>query len=558
MAIIFKPNGALNVSTAATDLPESGEGMSVFSDALQRCKNLSVDRMGFVQTRPGSVQVSGTALASVANLIIEQGGARYEFISGAIYRNEASLITGLSSGQWSGLVYNSYNDTTQNVFAMNGTDRKRIESSSVNEWGITAPSSAPTDAVGASTGLTGTYKAKVTYCRKSGSTVLSESNPSDASTGRTLANQSLSVTWSASSDPQVTHVRVYRTLANGATYYHDQDVTVGTVTVDTNTADSALGTEVATDHDRPPTGEVVAGPFYNGTVFVANGNLLYWSKPKQPEYFPANNYIEVGPPQYPILAMVSYDGNLYCITKIKIWLIQGTGTAFNAIPLESLTGCPNIYGALAIKGHGIYHIGADGIYLYAGGRDKKVTQDSFEPLFRGETTNGMQAVSDTTTQWLFQYENRIYFHYGNGNCLVFNTDNNRPTYYKWDLQISAPCYDKTNERFLACDALKIVRVMEDRDETQDDGSDIEWEIESKDFMLQTRAHFPRWIKYDVDASDASSVEGKIILQGETHQTHTITGERNTRYRLIETGNGKRCSLRITGTSTAKIYAAEME
>jgi hypothetical protein len=170
----------------------------------------------------------------------------------------------------------------------------------------------------------------------------------------------------------------------------------------------------------------------------------------------------------------------------------------------------------------------------------------------------MQAVSDTSSQWLFQYENRIYFHYGNGNCLVFNTDNSRATYYKWDLQIYAPCYDKTNERFLACDASRRVRVMEDRDETTDDGASIDWETESKDFILQTRAHFPRWIKYDVDATDATSVQGKIILQGSTHQTHSITDERNTNYRLINTGNGKRCSLRISGTGPATVYAAEME
>lgn len=558
MAIIFKPNGTLNVSAAATDLPEETQGNSVFSDSMQRCKNMSVDRSGFVTTRPGSVRVSSTSLSSAANLIIEQGGARYEFVSGAIYRNEAVLLDGLTAGQWSGVVYNQYNDTTQNVFVLNGSDRKRIESSSVYEWGITPPSSAPTDAAGASTGLTGTYKAKITYCRKSGSTVLSESNPSDASAGETLANQSFSVTWTASSDPQVTHVRVYRTLANGSTYYHDQDVAIGTLTVDTNTADTALGAELHSDHDRPPTGEVAAGPFYNGTVFVADGNKLYYSKPKQPEYFPANNYIEVGPPQYPILSMVSYDGNLYCLTKIRIWLIQGTGTAFNAVPLETLTGAPNIFGGLSIKGHGIYHIGPDGIYLYAGGRDKKVTQDSFEPLFRGEAVNDMQSVSDTTTQWLFQYENRIYFHYGNGNCFVLNTDNNRASFYKWDLRMSAPCYDRTNDRMLACDSQGIVRVMEDRDETDDDGTSIDWEVESKDFVLQTRAHFPRWIKYDVDASDASSVTGKIILGGETHQTHTITGSRNTRYRLIETGNGKRCSLRISGTGPATVYAAEME
>jgi hypothetical protein len=207
----------------------------------------------------------------------------------------------------------------------------------VYEWGIAAPTTIPTIIAGASTGLTGDYNVKYTYCRKESTTVVSESNPSDAAAAAvTLANQSLSVTWTASTDSQVTHVRIYRTAAGGGTYYHDQDVAIGTTTLDTTTADGSLGSEVLTTHNRPPLGTVTAGPTYNGTCFIIKDNLLYYSLPKQPEYWPTLYYIEVSPPQFPLQAIVFYNSQPYVLTKHKIYYIQGTGhNSFFPFPLDS-------------------------------------------------------------------------------------------------------------------------------------------------------------------------------------------------------------------------------
>jgi hypothetical protein len=91
-------------------------------------------------------------------------------------------------------------------------------------------------------------------------------------------------------------------------------------------------------------------------------------------------------------------------------------------------------------------------------------------------------------------------------------------------------------------------------------TDIDWEAQSKDFTLQTRPHFPRWAKYDINSSQAAGVTGKIILDDVLHQSHTITAaqSRKTKRRLIEPGNGERASIRITGTGPATVYLAEME
>jgi len=552
---VFSPNGLLNISADPSEIP---------NDGLTRAKNVRLDQPGKAITRPGSSRTT-SVLDSQANLLVEQGGDRYAFAGGNIYQNELEIASGLTSADWSAIKYNAYNETTERIFAINGTDAKRISGTEVHQWGIVAPTTAPTLAVGAGTGLTGSYNAKYTYARLSGTTVIAESNPSDAAdSAQSLSNEDLSITWTASSDPQVTHVRLYRTLPGGAVYFHDQDVAIGTVTIDSSTADASLGGEVTTNHNTPPLGTITAGPFYGGICFIAKGNLLYWCLAKQPEYWPSTNFIEVGPPQFPIKAIVEHGGQAYALTEDKIWFIQGAGAGlFNPIPMRTLAGASNKFGAVGVEGDGIYHVGRDGVYRFSAGKDIKITGGVFDPVFPssdkiGVETNGIGAVVNITSSWLHQFENRLYFHYGNGLMLVTNLDTKKTIYYEFDEKLAAPVTDKTNSRFYAADASRYVRQLEDSSQTTDAGTGIDCEVQSKDFTLQTRAHFPRWVKYDVDVSSASSPVGSLILDGTVHHQHTLSGDRKTKRRLVGTGNGSRAAVRIGWTGSATVYAAEFE
>ena len=561
--LIWKPNGLLDVATAASDLPEvSGQGV-ILSDALARCTNLRINRLGLLETRYGTTRLNTTAMSSYGSFLIEQAGSRYAFVGGTIYEDESSIATGLTDAEWSAVLYNAFNDTTQQVFCTNGTDRKRIEGGTVYEWGIDAPTMAPSIASGALTGLTGDYNAKYSYIRKSGSTLIAESNLSPAATAAvSLSNGSLDVTWTASTDSQVTHVRVYRTIADGLVYFVDQDIAIGTTTVDTNTSDASLGAQESTDHDRMPTGiNQVLGPFYNGVVFGITSNRLYYCTTQQPEYWPTNNYIEVGARQRPLTCLINYLGQAYAFSSKSLWYIQGTGAGvFHPINLRSMAGAFNRFGALGIEGHGIFHVGPDGLYRYSGGKDTKVSQERFEPTFNGETVGGIAgaSLSDLEGAWLHLHRNQLFMHWGTGNVLVTNLDNTRSTYHTYDQKLYAPADDRTNQRMLACDSAGYVRVIDDPTATTDAATAIAWESQSKDFTMQTRRHFPRWAKYDVDASSASSVTGSIILDDVVHQTHAISDDRITKRRLIKEGNGTRCAIRISGIGTASLYAAEMQ
>jgi hypothetical protein len=190
---------------------------------------MRIDQQGQAKTRDGSAKLNSSAINTEMWWLEEMAGSRYAFSGTDIYENESSIESSVTSAQWAAIQYNSFNDSTKQIFALNGTDRKRIISGAVNEWGIAAPTSAPTLTAGQGADLTGQYNAKYTYVRKVGSAIVAESNPSDAATNAAvLDNQSLAVSVTQPSDGQVTHIRMYRTLAGGSLYYLDSEVEANT------------------------------------------------------------------------------------------------------------------------------------------------------------------------------------------------------------------------------------------------------------------------------------------------------------------------------------------
>jgi hypothetical protein len=630
VTIFFTPSGSLDIASDASDLPEQSDGNNIQSGAMTRCKNLRTNQAGKVITRDGSAAINAVAIDTPIWWIEELGGTRYSFAGTKIYSDESSIATGLTSAQWAAIEYNPFNDPTPNVFALNGTDRKRIEDGAVYEWGIDAPTTAPTVRSGQGAGLTGEYNAKYTYVRKVGAVVVAESNPSPAATtSAVLSNASLAITATAPTDPQVTHLRFYRTTAGAGTYLYDGELAVnGTyafgytyttweVLEDTGTGykfttvdpthntentysweeryldlassvttptytqpfdmfdstviDGDLGDEVATDHDRPPLGSFVFGPAYDGTCFILKDNLLYYCKPKQPEYWPATFFIEVSTPQLPLKTGFFHNGQVYVCSSAELYYIQGTGDGtFLPFIMRAKVGAQSLRGAASVAGRGIYRTGPDGIYLFTSGADSKISEQALDPIFRGEDTNGMPGVATMAGSWIHVERNQLYFGYRSSDddypahLLVLNLETNRVTYYTYDdgagesVQMSAIATDQENQRLLVGDSEGFVRVIENTAYTDDSGTAIDWEAQSKDYVLQTRRHFPRWVKYDVDASNADSCIGELLLRGEVHHSHTITGSRDTRRRLVREGNGERAAHRLRGSGPVTIYAVESE
>ena len=168
----------------------------------------------------------------------------------------------------------------------------------------------------------------------------------------------------------------------------------------------------------------------------------------------------------------------------------------------------------------------------------------------------MKVVKDNAKRFFFIFQNKFYFHYVDGAMLIFNTDQQKWTYYEYDQQLTAPAFDDTNKRFLVGTADKNIRQIEDVTSSDNAGNSISFEVQSKDFTLQTRRHFPRWIKYDVELTN--NLTATVKLDGVNHQNHTLSQDRRTKRRLVKTGNGRRLAINISGSGTASIFAVEAQ
>ncbi len=624
MPVRFSPDGMLDVATDASDLPFSAEGKVALSGAMTRCTNLHLDRQGVASTRKGSTRLSDAAVGTPVHRLVEMGGVRYAFGGTAIYRNGVSLASGLTSAKWSAIKYNAYNVATQSIFALNGTDRKRITGSTVAEWGITPPTAAPTLSgkvegyaytqgwestsghatagsyqwgttsgnyqitydweadITENTSDSATYRnfwffelvtdysvsgqrigVKYTYCRKSGTTLECESNPSDAA--YIEAETGIYATWAASGDSQVTHVRLYRTLLAGAAFYYSHEVAIGTTSDALDVPDASLGTEVATDHDRPPLGSVVVGPDFNGYCFIAKDNLLYFCKPNQPEYWPALYYVEVAAPQEALKGLSLFNGQVYALTGRDIYLNQGTGyQSFFPLRQSAVTGAVGQDGILAVRGAGLLHVGNDGVWAFSGASDDNITNANFRPVFEGNTTQGIdgRVLANMGNCWLISYHGKLYFGFPGGaatypsEVIITDLGTKKPVHYDYGIAFSAVCVDDTNDRILAADTSGYVWVLEDATVTTDNAVAISWDWQTGEASDQVRMFFPRSAKYDVSVGGTATAQ--IMLDGSSIQSHTLTGSRIVTKRLITGNNGKRLQSRIYGTGAVDIWAVELD
>ena len=402
-----------------------------------------------------------------------------------------------------------------------------------------------------------------TYCRKSGTTLECESNPSDEA--YIEAETAVYATWTAPSDSQVTHVRLYRTLVDGTTFYYSHEVAIGTTSDMLDVQDASLGTEAPSDHDRPPLGTIVVGPDFNGYCFIAKDNLLYFCKANQPEYWPSTYYVEVAAPQETIKAVCLFNGQAYVMTSREIYLVQGTGyQSFFPLRQSAVTGSVAQDGVLAVRGAGLLHVASDGVWSFSGGSDDNITNRYFRPVFEGTTTQGIdgRVLANMGNCWIVAFRGKLYFGFPGGSAtypsevLTIDLGTKKNPHYDYGNTFSAVCVDETNDRLLAGDASGYVWVLEDATVTTDNGTAISWDWQTAEVSDQVRRYFPRSAKYDVTVGGTATAQ--ILLDGSSIQSHTLSGTRNTVKRLVTGNNGHRLQSRIYGTGAVDIWAVEVD
>jgi hypothetical protein len=163
-----------------------------------------------------------------------------------------------------------------------------------------------------------------------------------------------------------------------------------------------------------------------------NPHVLYYSRTYAPETFPSENFIEVGTPDSPIMALVVLRGFLYVFTTKTVWQIYGgSGATPVAIPTGVMHGMAASF-AWACSENVVYYLSYDGVYAFTGSGSQYLTQNT-EWIWTSRTeTNGVIPVLNPAAK------TNVIMAYGNHECFVAYQDSNNITHR----QIASDSYSR--------------------------------------------------------------------------------------------------------------------
>lgn len=230
------------------------------------------------------------------------------------------------------------------AFCFNGTDDFVYDGTSTRQIGITAPVSAPTYTAQINGNLeqSSNYIFCYTYYN---SVTGAESSPSPASatmtTGGSAVTDGLTIAITAGSSTTADTIRVWRSVAGGATLFLDGTTGISSTSYNSTVADAELGDELELDNSRPPKCPyaVVAG----NRIFIAgdsnNPNRVYYSKiginGAMPESFQADDFADCNPNDGDIIIALGVANDTVIVLKEKsVGKLNSIQIATNTLELE--------------------------------------------------------------------------------------------------------------------------------------------------------------------------------------------------------------------------------
>lgn len=212
------------------------------------------------------------------------------------------------------------------LFFATGGENYKLRGTTLEEFGIEAPATAPTLSDGGSAGShNGTYEAYVTFYNTNTG---HESSAGPTSSTVTVANKTIA--WSSiptSSDTQVTARRLYiRNTATQTEFFRVATISDNTTTsTTTNVADSSLriiGPD-ETENSPPPSG-IRYLCWHKSRMFASDGQRLYYSKIGLPEAFDEEAAENVNPDDgQSITGLVAFQDLLWIFKDRATYVLNG-------------------------------------------------------------------------------------------------------------------------------------------------------------------------------------------------------------------------------------------
>ena len=441
-----------------------------------RLHNVRAAREAQIQKRDAHLIDTITGSASSVHTIRRLDSAtKLLGVGTELYRN-GTLI----SGGWSGaplqvVVYRPSIAANIWAYVTDGAKMRKVNAAGLDyKWGIEPPVGAATfvtsgaglldsSAPGASV-----YNWRYTYYS---SATGAESNPSPEATGIAAVNQKVTVSYTASADPQVDQIRIYRYGGSLPDYHLVMTVVNATSSADDNNPDSLVAVNDVmklTGQDVPFTSvdqngntlygvalPYVWGPFLGKYVFASGDpnrtGYLYWCNGQDPDGADSTNNVEVTSPSEPLLGGFIFGSIPYVWSRDNLYRID-FGKASIVTFIGNLTPCGRGLSApyAFCVSEGIYFLSKDGIYVTDGQSPAQPISEEIRPIFQGVAVSNFQPVDWTQTNSLrMEYTFRqVHFFYkdtdGGQNHLVYDT-----VYTRWRSMASAVtdeviCYGDEN------------------------------------------------------------------------------------------------------------------
>lgn len=483
------------------------------------------------------------------------------------------------------------------VFIANGdggflSGMLRFSPPNIGNWGITPPVAAPVLSAIAAGSLTGTYLARYSYARRLNGITISESNPSPApSSGQALTAEDLGVSVVASTDPDVTNILIYRTVAGGSVYLLDQIVGNATAVVTSSQIDGGLGAAVDEDNDVPIGATIVHAlrdRIWTNDVTVSN--RLHYTKRFFPEAQPAANFIDITPETTTITAISSIGGVLIVFTdstKYRIIeqvsgltaigddipFIGGATEDFVVFELPSSRGCvaPNAVVSIA---PGIIYPTKDGVFLTTGQPSpEQLLSESIQNIFLGIKEGDIPPIDfDNESNMVAEtHRGRYYLSYTstesadgeNDYTAILNLATGR--WYFWSEGYSAFLFDDTDDEFIAGRKDGSLRLLEQPGITADfaAGDSITALVSTADRDggdPYSRKMF-QYTRVDAEVATGDTLTANFYADDTLKRTFTVTGDRTRLLQRLPVGSrGFTWHMELTfqGTSELKLHGVEAQ
>ena len=242
-----------------------------------------------------------------------------------------------------------------------------------------------------------------------------------------VENKSVTVSWTADSDTDITGYELYRTTGTGTTFYFVSFIAGRTTTsyVDNNSDLDILANRTLEEHgDAPPAGTYFVEPHKQRLWWGrtnANPRRVQWSDPGQPDQVGANNYLDFTDESHGSIGDVitglsgDYDGMLVVFQEQSIWTVSGTGQIANSIMDWRRTRTNAITGT--VSHNSVVTVPAGAIYTDTSGKQASVGKNVlayFTPLgdirlFDGNNDTIIStAVKTTLSQFAYAYRKKVH------------------------------------------------------------------------------------------------------------------------------------------------------